>query len=80
MLFLRRLASLGRGTCELVTPGEALEASIARCHRKSAIPVDWPDSAGADLTMGSLAPDVVPDLYGSTVFVMGEQDGLKELQ
>jgi Ca-activated chloride channel family protein len=66
--FLRRLAELGRGSCELVTPGEALENALGRLAR---------DTGHALLTelqlvdrglrpvKDSICPRILPDLFAS---------------
>jgi len=66
--FLRRIAQLGRGTCELVTPGEDLEAALQRLGRETGQPllldVTLRDR-GLGLEQGSLAPEQVPDLFAA---------------
>lgn len=74
--FLRRLATLGRGTCELVTPGDALESSIDRLARETGTPVVASitvNDKGLGIVPQTLTPDQVPDLYAARpVFVLGQ--------
>ncbi|HXE73222.1 MAG TPA: VIT domain-containing protein, partial [Candidatus Nitrosotenuis sp.] len=77
--FLRRLAQLGRGTCELVTPGEKLEAALERLERETHSPLVT-DLELVDCGLGfvpdSLVPERLPDLFAARpVTVVGRKTG-----
>ena len=64
--FLRRLASLGGGTCAFVTPGAQLEQALSQVGREIGSPLISQlalkdDNCGLDL--GSLAPNNLPVLF-----------------
>jgi Ca-activated chloride channel homolog len=73
--FLRSLASLSGGRCELVESAERLAEAMSAIHRRIATPVLTglriePGSLPADLA--TLAPSRLPDLYaGAPVVIMG---------
>jgi len=76
---LRELARLGRGTCELVTPGEPLEASLGRLAREIGHPrvtdLEVVDR-GLGLVPESLVPWPLPDLFQARpVHVLGARRG-----
>jgi len=76
---LRELARLGRGTCELVTPGEPLEASLGRLAREIGQPrvtdLEVVDR-GLGLVPESLVPWPLPDLFEARpVHVLGARGG-----
>src|SRR5262249_26993061 len=64
--FLRRLAQLGRGTCQLCEPGGKLEAALERIGREIGAPglvgLEVDDKGGA-IDRASLSPERLPDLY-----------------
>ena len=77
--FLKRLAGLGGGACELVESEERLEEVLDRVHRRIGTPVLTglelvPDGLGID--QGSLAPRRLPALFaGSPLVVSGRFAG-----
>jgi Ca-activated chloride channel homolog len=77
--FLRTLASLSGGRCELVESAERLAEAMSAIHRRIATPVLTdlriePGSLPADLT--TLAPSRLPDVYaGAPVVIMGRTAG-----
>jgi Ca-activated chloride channel homolog len=77
--FLRSLASLSGGRCELVESAERLAEAMSAIHRRIATPVLTglriePGSLPADLA--TLAPSRLPDLYaGAPVVIMGRTPG-----
>lgn len=77
--FLRRAAALGRGTCELLTPGEDLEVALQRLARETGRPllVDLElVDAGLKPEQDSLAPSRIPDLFAARAsFVLGRKSG-----
>lgn len=82
--FLRRLAQIGRGTCELVTPGEKLEGALKRLASETGRPllmdVDLHDR-GLGITKDSLAPERAPDLFAARPCeVLGRKSGHGELE
>ncbi|MBI3925971.1 MAG: Flp pilus assembly complex ATPase component TadA [Armatimonadetes bacterium] len=75
--FLRQMARLGRGTCELVTPGGELEAALDRLARETGAAV-LTDLRLADRGLHylpeSLAPERLPDLFAARpVLIMGRK-------
>ncbi|HEY4000907.1 MAG TPA: VIT domain-containing protein [Candidatus Xenobia bacterium] len=79
--FLNRLARVGRGTAAMVTPGENLEAAMARIARNIGRPLVH-DLAfhddGAGIEMGSVTPARLPDLFPGrpvTVFFRARRAG-----
>lgn len=81
--FLRQAAALGRGTCELVTPGEDFEQALQRLARETGRPlvVDLElADAGLQPDLGSLAPSRMPDLFAARPsFVLGRHSGAGDL-
>ena len=77
--FLRRLAGLGGGACELVESEDRLDAVMDRVHRRIGTPVLTDlelEPAGLAVDRGSLAPRRLPDLFaGSPLLVSGRFDG-----
>jgi Ca-activated chloride channel family protein len=77
--FLKRLAGLGGGACELVESEDRLDAVMDRVHRRIGAPVLTDlelEPAGLDLDPGSLAPRRLPALFaGSPLVVSGRFDG-----
>jgi Ca-activated chloride channel family protein len=72
--FLRRLAGLGGGGCELVESEDRLDAVMGRIHRRIGTPVLTElrvEPHGLDLDPGSLAPARLPDLFAGTPVVIG---------
>ena len=77
--FLKRLAGLGGGACELVESEDRLDAVMDRVHRRIGAPVLTDlelEPAGLDLDMSSLAPRRLPALFaGSPLVVSGRFEG-----
>jgi Ca-activated chloride channel homolog len=77
--FLKRLAGLGGGACELVESEDRLDAVMDRVHRRIGAPVLTDlelEPAGLDLDMASLAPRRLPALFaGSPLVVSGRFKG-----
>lgn len=77
--FLKRLAGLGGGACELVESEDRLDAVMDRVHRRIGAPVLTDlelEPAGLDLDPGSLAPRRPPALFaGSPLVVSGRFRG-----
>ena len=77
--FLKRLAGLGGGACELVESEERLDAMMDRVHRRLGAPVLTDlelEPAGLDLDTSSLAPRRLPALFaGSPLVVSGRFRG-----
>src|SRR4029453_6709817 len=77
--FLKRLAGLGGGACELVESEDRLDAVMDRVHPRIGAPVLTDlelEAAGLDLDPGSLAPRRLPALFaGSTLVVSGRFRG-----
>jgi Ca-activated chloride channel homolog len=77
--FLKRLAGLGGGACELVESEDRLDAVMDRVHRRIGAPVLTDlelEPAGLDLDPGSLAPRRLPALFaGSPLVVSGRFRG-----
>jgi Ca-activated chloride channel family protein len=64
--FLRRLAAMGGGACELVESEERLDEVMAKVHRRIAQPVVTGlhlDGDGVRLSADSMAPARLPDLF-----------------
>ena len=80
--FLRRLAELGRGTCELVESESRLDEVMTAIHRKIATPLLTElrlDPKGIAIEADSLVPDRLPDLFpGAPVLVLGRFHGRPE--
>jgi Ca-activated chloride channel homolog len=77
--FLRRLAGLGGGACELVESEDRLDAVMDRVHRRIGTPVLTDlavEPAGLDIDLESLAPRRPPALFaGSPLVVSGRFGG-----
>jgi Ca-activated chloride channel family protein len=77
--FLKRLAGLGGGACELVESEDRLDAVMDRVHRRIGTPVVTDlelESAGLDVDLGSLAPWRLSALFaGSPLVVSGRFRG-----
>jgi Ca-activated chloride channel homolog len=77
--FLKRLAGLGGGACELVESEDRLDAVMDRVHRRIGAPVLTGlelEPAGLDVDRASLAPRRLPDLFaGSPLVVSGRFEG-----
>jgi hypothetical protein len=77
--FLRRLAGLGGGACELVESEDRLDSVMDRVHRRIGTPVLTDlelEPAGLAVDRGSLAPRRLPDLFaGSPLLVSGRFEG-----
>jgi Ca-activated chloride channel family protein len=77
--FLKRLAGLGGGACELVESEDRLDAVMDRVHRRIGTPVLTDlelEPAGLDLDVASLAPRRLPALVaGSPLVVSGRFKG-----
>ena len=64
--FLRRLAALGAGRCELVESEDRLDEVMTGLHRRISPPLVTGlrvESAGVELTAGETAPARTPDLF-----------------
>jgi Ca-activated chloride channel homolog len=71
--FLKRLAGLGGGACELVESEDRLDAVMDRVHRRIGTPVLTGlelESAGLDVDRASLAPRRLPDLFAGAPLVV----------
>ncbi len=71
--FLRRLAALGGGACELVESEDRLDAVMERLHRRIAAPVLTDlriADAGLGIEPGSVAPARLPDLFAGAPLVV----------
>ena len=77
--FLRRLAALGGGLCELVESEDRLDAVMATMHRRIGTPVATDlrlRAVNLDLDETSLAPRRLPDVYaGAPVAIFGRYRG-----
>jgi Ca-activated chloride channel homolog len=77
--FLKRLAGLGGGACELVESEDRLDAVMDRVHRRIGTPVLTDlelEPAGLELEMASLAPRRPPALFvGSPLVAHGRFRG-----
>jgi len=72
--FLRRLAGLGGGACELVESEDRLDTVMGRIHRRIGTPVLTElrvEPRGLDVDLGSLSPSRLPDLFPGTPVVIG---------
>jgi Ca-activated chloride channel family protein len=72
--FLKRLAGLGGGACELVESEERLEEVLDRVHRRIGAPVLTDLElvpAGLRVDPGSLAPRRLPALFAGSPLVVG---------
>ena len=77
--FLRRLAALGGGLCELVESEDRLDAVMATMHRRIGTPVATDlhlRSIGLDLDETTLSPRRLPDVFaGAPVAIFGRYRG-----
>jgi Ca-activated chloride channel homolog len=77
--FLKRLAALGGGACELVESEDRLDEVMDRVHRRIGAPVLTDlelEPAGLEIEPGSLAPRRLPALFaGSPLVVSGRFTG-----
>jgi Ca-activated chloride channel family protein len=77
--FLKRLAGLGGGACELVESEDRLDAVMDRVHRRIGAPVLTDlelEPAGLEIDRASLAPRRLPALFaGSPLVVSGRFKG-----
>lgn len=77
--FLRRLADIGGGGCELVESEERLDATMDQVHRKIGQPVLTGlklTPAGLELEANTLTPDRLPDVFaGVPAVVLGRYRG-----
>jgi Ca-activated chloride channel family protein len=77
--FLKRLAGLGGGACELVESEDRLDAVMDRVHRRIGAPLVTGLELAADgleVVRGTLAPRRLPDLFaGSPLVVYGRFRG-----
>jgi Ca-activated chloride channel family protein len=77
--FLKRLASLGGGYCELVESESRLDEVMDKVHRRLGAPVLSGvrlEASGLELLPGSLVPARLPDLFaGAPLFIQGRYRG-----
>jgi Ca-activated chloride channel homolog len=77
--FLKRLAGLGGGACELVESEDRLDAVMDRVHRRIGTPVVTDlelEASGLDADLDSLAPRRLPALFaGAPLVVCGRFRG-----
>lgn len=82
--FLKEVARLGSGTCELVTPGEKLEGALARLARATGSPLVTDVrllDRGLNFLEDSLNPRPLPDLFPSRpICVSGRKLGHGRLE
>lgn len=80
--FLGRLATIGRGRCELVESEDRLDEAAERIHRRICAPLVTALTITADglrIVPGSIAPAHLPDLLpGVPLIVMGRWRGRRE--
>jgi Ca-activated chloride channel family protein len=80
--FLRRLADLGGGSCELVESEGRLEEALGQIHRRLSPPVLTGlrlEPAGFAIRDDSLVPQRLPDLFaGAPLCVLGRYSGHAE--
>jgi Ca-activated chloride channel homolog len=72
--FLKRLAGLGGGACELVESEDRLDEVMDRVHRRIGTPVLTDlelEPAGLGVDLGSLAPGRLPALFAGSPLVVG---------
>jgi Ca-activated chloride channel family protein len=79
--FLRQVARIGRGTCELVAAGEPLEGALNRLAREVGCPlVTDLEIVDAGLHPEEVLPSRLPDLYAARpVSVLGRHRGNGDL-
>jgi Ca-activated chloride channel family protein len=80
--FLRRLADLGSGLCELVESEERLEDVMDKVHRCIGTPVLTGlrlEASGFEILSATLTPERLPDLFGGApVVITGRYRGVSE--
>jgi Ca-activated chloride channel family protein len=76
---LRRLAALGRGSCELVESEQRLDEVMAQVHRHIGTPVLTNlhlEAAGLQIIADTLVPGRMPDLFaGAPLCLLGRYQG-----
>jgi len=77
--FLKRLALLGGGSCELVESEDRLDAVMDKVHRRIGTPLLTGlrlEAAGVKLDPHSVVPDRLPDLFaGTPLLIQGRFQG-----
>jgi Ca-activated chloride channel family protein len=77
--FLKRLALVGGGACELVESEDRLDAVMDKVHRRIGTPILTSvrlEAAGLKLDPHSVVPDRLPDLFaGSPLLIQGRFHG-----
>ncbi|HEY1547389.1 MAG TPA: VIT domain-containing protein [Kofleriaceae bacterium] len=77
--FLRRLAGVGAGMCEVVESEDRLDSVMAKFHRRIGAPIASElalKPTGLEIEASSVSPARVPDVYaGAPVVVMGRYVG-----
>ncbi|MCX5743395.1 MAG: VIT domain-containing protein, partial [Proteobacteria bacterium] len=77
--FLRRLAGVGGGLCELVESEDRLDVVMAKVHRRIGLPIATElalHGSNLELDVASLAPRKLPDVYvGAPVAILGRYRG-----
>jgi Ca-activated chloride channel family protein len=77
--FLKRLAVLGGGSCELVESEDRLDEVMDRVHRRIGTPVLTGlrlEPTGLEIESGSVVPGRLPDLFaGAPLLIMGRYRG-----
>ncbi|MBO0871150.1 MAG: VWA domain-containing protein, partial [Micromonosporaceae bacterium] len=70
--FLRRLATAGRGQCELVESEDRLDEAMDAIHRRLGAPLvtELSVHTGLDVVPGSQAPSRVPDIFPGVPLVL----------
>ncbi|HYT90671.1 MAG TPA: VWA domain-containing protein, partial [Gemmataceae bacterium] len=80
--FLRRLADLGGGVCELVESEKRLGEVLQHIHRRIGTPLltkVFVEGAGLDIDDTTFVPTYDPDLFaGTPVFILGRYRGAAE--
>lgn len=80
--FLKRLADVGGGLCELVESEDRLDEVMDKVHRRIGTPVLTELSlvpTGLELVADSVVPKRLPDLFaGAPLFIMGRYRGASE--
>ena len=79
--FLRQVAHIGRGTCELVEPGVPLESALDRLAREIGCPLFTDmEIVDAGLQPSDELPEPLPDMYAARpVTILGRHQGQGEL-
>jgi Ca-activated chloride channel family protein len=77
--FLRRLADLGGGLCELVESEDRLDQVMTKIHQRIGTPIATElaiDAAGIAIDRASVTPRKLPDVYaGAPVVILGRYQG-----